>query len=352
MGKTDKLADEVRFGLEEALPGMRKTILKKLPLAVAAMIQARTPNTMELSTLLALDTERADMREQWLRRLLTNRLIRSAGVLEPFARRALEQATAGGQTILLSMDQTDLGDRFAVLMISVRRGDRSLPLVWRIEEGEANIGFAGQQGLLEEVRAWLPAGAAVMLLADRFYPSVALFEWLLATGWQYRLRLKGNLLVDVGCAGIGTTGELAAGVRERYEAKARLFEAGIPMAIGVLHEPGHPEPWIIAMDCPPNRAAVRDYGARWAIEPMFSDFKSRGFRLEDTKLEAPKRLDCLILIMALAMYWCVQAGQEDARCNPTATEKKPVSRPTPTIGVSAKPIAVPFPGSNAASAFS
>ena len=30
-------------------------------------------------------------------------------------------------------------------------GDRSLPLVWRIEEGEANIGFAGQQVLLEQV---------------------------------------------------------------------------------------------------------------------------------------------------------------------------------------------------------
>jgi hypothetical protein len=44
--------------------------------------------------------------------------------------------------ILLSMDQTDLGDRFAVMIISVRSGDRSLPLVWRIEEGEANIGFA------------------------------------------------------------------------------------------------------------------------------------------------------------------------------------------------------------------
>ena len=83
MGKTNKLADEVRLGLEEALPGMRKTILKKLPLAVAAMIEARTPNTMELSTLLPLETERADMREQWLRRLLTNRLISSGGVLNP-----------------------------------------------------------------------------------------------------------------------------------------------------------------------------------------------------------------------------------------------------------------------------
>ena len=262
MGKTDKLADEIRVGLEAALPGMRKTILKKLPLAVAAMIEARTPNTMELSTLLPLDTERADMREQWLRRLLSNRLIRSADVLEPFAREALEQAAAGGQTILLSMDQTDLGDRFAVLMISVRRGDRSLPLVWRIEEGEANIGFAGQQVLLEQVGAWLPEGAAVMLLADRFYPSAGLFEWVIAAGWQYRLRLKGNLLVDVGCAGIGTTSELAAGVSERYEANVRLFEAGIPTAIGVLHEPGHPEPWMIAMDCPPHRAAVRESGPR------------------------------------------------------------------------------------------
>lgn len=61
MGKTDKLADEIPVGLEEALPGMRKTILKKLPLAVAAMIQAHTPNTMELSTWLPLDTERSDM---------------------------------------------------------------------------------------------------------------------------------------------------------------------------------------------------------------------------------------------------------------------------------------------------
>jgi len=107
--------------------------------------------------------------------------------------------------------------------------------------------------------------------------------------------------VDIGCAGIGTTGELAAGVREHDEANARLFEAGIPAAIGVRHEPGYPELWIIAMDGPPHQAAVRDYAARWAIEPMFSDFKSRVFRLEDTQLEAPKRLDGLILIMALAL---------------------------------------------------
>ena len=27
-----------------------------------------------------------------------------------------------------------------------------------------------------------------------------------------------------------------------------------------------------------------EYSARWGIEPMFSDFKSRGFGIEDTQL--------------------------------------------------------------------
>jgi hypothetical protein len=49
------------------------------------------------------------------------------------------------------------------------------------------------------------------------------------------------------------------------------------------------------MDCAPCRAAVLDDGARWAIEPTFSDFKRRGFALEDTQLQDPDRLDRLLL---------------------------------------------------------
>ena len=220
------------------------------------------------------------------------------------------------------MDQTDLGERFAVLMMSVRVGERALPLAWRVEVGEANLGFDWQRELLEQVRGWLPAGAKVMVLADRFYPSRPLLEWLQAAGWHYRLRLKGNLSVDVGRGDIETTGDLAVGVKERYEPQARLFESGVPTPIGVLHEAGHAEPWIIAMDCLPTQARVLDYGLRWGIEPMFSDFKSRGFGLEETQLQVPERLDRLILIMALAMDWCVRCGRADAFQAPTPTEKK------------------------------
>src|SRR5512143_1542082 len=332
MGTVQKLAERVKEGLQAAHPKLRQTVINKLALAVGAMLEAQTPNTSELANVLPVPTEQQAVREQWLRRLLKNPLLQSPVILEPFARTVLREAARNGQMIILSLGQTDLGDRFAVLMLAVQVGDRSLPVAWQVEAGAANIGFAGQQVLLERVRAWLPPGAAVLLWGDRFYHSADLFACLQRCGWKDRLRLKGNQTVDTGVSE-ATTGELAQGVSERYLPNVRLFTPGVPTHLGILHEAGHDAPWIIAMDCQPTEAAGRDYGARWAIEPLFSDFKSRGFQLEDTQRRAPERLDRLILIMTLAMYWCVRVGRHDALYNPTPVEKKPRPRRILTIGV-------------------
>ncbi len=55
---------------------------------------------------------------------------------------------------------------------------------------------------------------------------------------------------------------------------------------------------------------------------MFSDFKSRGFGIEETQLRYADRLDRLILVMALALYVAVSTGQWDAVHHPTPSEKK------------------------------
>ena len=262
MGTVKRLAEEVARGLWNLHPKLRKTVVSKLSLAVGAMIEGQTPNTVELANLLPLETERQDMREQWLRRLLKNPLLQSEAMMDPLARQELKAASRNGQILLLSMDQTDLGDRMAVLMVCVRIGDRSLPLAWIAEEGAANIGFESQCIVLERIRRWLPVGVAVMLLADRFYPSAALFAWLHRHGWCYRPRLKGNLLADPGHGEETTTGALARGVKERYLPQVRLFADGVLTNRGILHEVGHEAPWIIAMECTPTPAAVLDYGAR------------------------------------------------------------------------------------------
>ena len=63
---------------------------------------------------------------------------------------------------------------------------------WLAEEGAANIGFAKRKILLDSVLTWIPGSAKDMLLADLFYPSIGLFQWLKVQAWHVRLRLKGN----------------------------------------------------------------------------------------------------------------------------------------------------------------
>ena len=70
----------------------------------------------------------------------------------------------------------------------------------------------------------------------------------------------------------------------------------------------------------PGYLRTLEYSARWGIEPMFSDFKSRGFGIEDTQLRYADRLDRLILVMAL--YVAVSTGQWDTVHCPTPSEKK------------------------------
>jgi len=96
-------------------------------LVVGTMIEKQTPNTVELANLLLLDTERQDMREQWLRHLFKESL---AGLCNPdraFCAARVGEAGKFGQTIPLSLDQTDLGDAMALLMIGLRIGDPRYP---------------------------------------------------------------------------------------------------------------------------------------------------------------------------------------------------------------------------------
>jgi hypothetical protein len=51
---------------------------------------------------------------------------------------------------------------------------------------------------------------------------------------------------------------------------------------------------------------------RWGIEPMFSDFKSRGFGIAQTHLRHADRIERLILVLAVALFWAVSTGQAAA----------------------------------------
>jgi hypothetical protein len=74
----------------------------------------------------------------------------------------------------------------------------------------------------------------------------------------------------------------------------------------------------------PDYLTTLDDAARWGIELMVSDSKSRGFGLEQSQLRSPDRLARRLLVMSLALHVAVSTGLRDATNNPSADEKSPL----------------------------
>src|SRR4051794_19258587 len=50
--------------------------------------------------------------------------------------------------------------------------------------------------------------------------------------------------------------------------------------------------------------------------------EARGFNLEDSQITRTDRLDRLVLVLSLALYWAVSTGMWDAVANRTPAEKR------------------------------
>src|SRR5215203_431426 len=331
MGGVETLAAAVRADLATRLPRQNKKQREGLALLVATALDVRDVNLMELAAALPRAAARLDMRYQWISRLLGNALIATDAVMAPFAREVLARAGADGRTLVLIIDQSQVNAAHQMVMVSLRVGGRAVPLAWRVKETQGSVGFAEQRAALDRVAALLPEGVRPVLLGDRFYGSPALIAWCRAQGWDWRLRLKQDLLVFED--GGETTLAACFARDEHLLSDIELTETRVRTNVAMVHEAGHPEPWIIALSQPPSVHRAFDDGLRWGIEAMFSDFKTRGFRLEDSQITRTDRLDrlVLVLVLSLALYWAVSTGMWDAVANRTPAEKRLRARNAETL---------------------
>jgi hypothetical protein len=312
------MASVIEEDLADRGTSLYKGHIRGLSDLAAAALATRSVNTSEWLAVLPRDSD-AKSKERYISRWLSNRKIEPLSVMSAFMPEILASAGSGDRTVVLLLDQSKVASKFECLMISLRIGERAIPVAWKVMETEGAIGFDVQKPLLEKVAAMIPEGIKILLAGDRFYGTAALIGWCQRQGWDYRIRLKGNLILTHEDAEI-TTGE-AAKMKLPSLLNARL--GAVTTHIGILHEEGHKEPWIIAMNEKPSKGRVLDYGMRWGIEPMFSDFKSRGFAITKTQLQHPDRIERLILVLTIAIFWAVSTGMAPPDKPETHTKKKP-----------------------------
>lgn len=315
------IAEIIGDDLEGRETGLSKPQRIGLADIAASVLSCRSVNTSELANILPRTVKSDEESYRYINRWLANPKIKPIEVMKGFVEEVLEALTWNTQTAILMLDQSKVGNGFECLMVSLRLGSRAIPIAWRVKKTEGEMGYDEQEPLLRSIYDMIPKKVKVMLAADRFYGTAALITLCQKFGWQYRIRLKGNLNLF----------HQEGWVINAHEAKkmslkgledVRLGEQGPLINVGILHENGHVEAWYIAMDSKPSTGRTLDYGLRWGIEALFSDLKTRGFSVTKTQLRHADRIERLLLVLTIALYWAVSTGISPREPRSTFKKKK------------------------------
>ena len=209
-----------------------------------------------------------------------DRLLSNVGVVPwdlfgPWVR----EAVGPRREIVVAMDWTDFdADNQSTLALHlVTRHGRATPLLWlTVDKDELKNQRNDFEDLcLSRLKALLPEGVAVTILADRGFGDVKLFEFLESLDFQYVIRFRGAIHVS---AADGET-RLAADWVGKAGRAHKLRDAEISAArhkvgaVVCVKAEAMKEAWHLAASDGALSAPqiIKLYSKRWTIEPSFRD---------------------------------------------------------------------------------
>jgi len=215
---------------------------------------------------------------------------------------------------ILLVDETKLGERIGVMMVSLAYGGRAIPLVWRCYWANDAEAYPSQGqvlliwGLLARVVEWLPPRARPLVEMDRgLGHSSAMLRALQTLPLHYLVRVKatarftssrghGSLLSDLIKPG------------ESLACSGTLFtrQRTVSVQLRLVWEIAQAEPWCLVTNDPSLRAA--GYAVRMWQEESFRDLKSGGWQWQRSLVRLPRRAERLVLALALAYAWMLSQG--------------------------------------------
>src|SRR3954463_4058737 len=114
--------------------GLGKQQVEGLADGIACALSGRRANTAEWQAVLPRRHVDDKSKERYVRRRLAHPLISPLRVMPGFIPEMAEMAGSNGKSIMLPMEQSRIADGFACLLLSIRPGERALPLTGEVRE--------------------------------------------------------------------------------------------------------------------------------------------------------------------------------------------------------------------------
>ena len=220
--------------------------------------------------------------------------------------------------IEVTMDWTDFDkDDQTMLVISlVLKHGRAIPLVWLNErkselEGKRSI---HERTAVQELKAALPHGVTVTLMADRGFGDTKLFDHLLdIQGFDFIIRFKQCYTISSPHYSGKAKDAVPRNGRIRVIRDARITgnKRG-PYAVVLVKAKKMKDSWCLAtsIETGDGRNIVAAYGRRFECEESFRDLKDWRFGLafKYTKIGDETRRDRLLFAFALSAFLLTLVG--------------------------------------------
>jgi len=213
------------------------------------------------------------------------------------------------------VDETKLGNRMGIMMVSLAYRQRAIPLIWRCykandkdaypEEGQVQMIL----DMLKQIKPYIPAGCRYRIQADQgIGNSSTLMRQLDKAGWIYLFRVKEtSMFTSLG--GFRFRLRDIAEQGRQGNAQGWLFTRSYRLVRGTLHviwAEGYDQCWFLFTNDPLLSGHV--YARRFWQEEGFRDLKSGGWRWDDSFIRDPEHMQRLILVLALAYAWIATLG--------------------------------------------
>ncbi|MCC5831771.1 MAG: IS4 family transposase [Chlamydiales bacterium] len=202
-----------------------------------------------------------------------------------------------------------------ILMLSIAYRGISFPLFWAVLDLEGNSCNADRINLLRRLVERFGLEKIDVLLADREFFGNEWFSFLTEQKIPFAIRAKQNCVVETE----GGT-RIRLGCLRKMLCQKKVYNYpiqlwGFDLYASIKRRKGAKEQMIVV-----SNMQLSDpfgmYRRRWEIETMFGCLKTRGFRLEDTHITDPDKIEKVLFVLAIALCWAYRIGDVQDKTKP------------------------------------
>lgn len=296
--------------LAKYIPSLNTWSVQVLALMSYGVVLAKSSKQVAIATHI-IEAEKVESAVKRLQRFLGNPRWLDKRFFHHWAAAILEKVDKSD--ICLLVDETNIKDRFRIMMLGIDFRGRSLPLIWRCWRESSKKDFPKEGkvamicAMLDVVLPFFPAETPPVLMVDRgLGSSPNLVNEVEKRGirFMFRVNKQVKMIRDQGPELIYD--QVKPGTYWKGRAKVFSERGRVDCYIRAFWKKKAKEPVILITNDP--SLSGYEYKRRFWQENCFRDLKSGGLNWEQSMILCPDRMQRFIGILVVAYVWMINFG--------------------------------------------